>query len=588
MRLRIGPGTVFVYEGLRATRRWQLYGLRAGFVAGILAGMSLTWLDLLGGSRHDATVSIRAMASFGQSLYETIIVTELTLVLLAAPAATAGAICVDKARGALDHMLVTELSATELVLGKLAVRLASVLGLAASVIPIMALAALLGGIDPLALFGSFLAVIGCAILACSLAFLLSVWGRKPSDVLMATYLILVFWVIAMPAVYIAALALGTSPSSLIGPVLWDWLTLSNPYYVVLAPYIDPGTVSVTTCAAFLAACVGISGMLAALATLQLRAVAARQAGVRAAASGKRTAGSAPRRWRRIWSRRLPWPSVDGNPVLWREVSRSRPSRMMNAAAVLFAALGAIWFALALILRYGSPAALVLVGVLCDFQVALGLLLVSVTAATSLAEERARGSLDVLLSTPLSTRSILIAKWWGAFRSIRRVVIWAALIAGVLAIESGRWFHFAVYLALVLSYGTAIASLGLALATWVSRLGRAVALCVSVYVVFSIGWLVGIGLAISSDFWAIFLWVGSPFFGTFWAACGIATSGVSPDPTEFWSATLIWAAAYGGIAVILFAATLATFDRCLGRIAPAAQLKISIAWMKLAGKPVLSH
>jgi len=28
MRLRVGPGPVFVYEWLTATRRWQLYALR--------------------------------------------------------------------------------------------------------------------------------------------------------------------------------------------------------------------------------------------------------------------------------------------------------------------------------------------------------------------------------------------------------------------------------------------------------------------------------------------------------------------------------------------------------------------------------
>ena len=46
--------------------------------------------------------------------------TQLTLVLLAAPAATAGAICVDRRRGTLMHMLMTDLSAGEIVLGKLA------------------------------------------------------------------------------------------------------------------------------------------------------------------------------------------------------------------------------------------------------------------------------------------------------------------------------------------------------------------------------------------------------------------------------------------------------------------------------------
>ena len=47
----------------------------------------------------------------------------------------------------------------------------------------------------------------------------------------------------------------------------------------------------------------------------------------------------------------------------------------------------------------------------------GLLMLSATAPTALAEERAHGSLDALLATPLSTRSILVAKWWGMYRRV---------------------------------------------------------------------------------------------------------------------------------------------------------------------------
>ena len=69
----------------------------------------------------------------------TIAVIELTLILLAAPAATAGAVCLDKARGTLDHMLATDLSNAEIVLGKLGVRLIPVLGLVACVLPVVAM-----------------------------------------------------------------------------------------------------------------------------------------------------------------------------------------------------------------------------------------------------------------------------------------------------------------------------------------------------------------------------------------------------------------------------------------------------------------
>jgi ABC-type Na+ efflux pump permease subunit len=116
---------------------------------------------------------------------------------------------------------------------------------------------------------------------------------------------------------------------------------------------------------------------------------------------------------------------------------------------------------------------------------MGLLLLSVAASTSLVKERVHGSLDLLLSTPLPTRSILIGKWRGAFRSVRSVIIWAALIAGVLVTASGRW---------------------------------------------------------------------------------LTVTPLSPDPPEDWPAAIFCAVALCGIAVILFAATVATFDRCLGRVA----------------------
>ena len=57
----------------------------------------------------------------------------------------------------------------------------------------MALSGLMGGIDPIAAFGSFLVAIGCACPGLLLALTISVWGRKTQDVLIFTYLIMTFW-----------------------------------------------------------------------------------------------------------------------------------------------------------------------------------------------------------------------------------------------------------------------------------------------------------------------------------------------------------------------------------------------------------
>jgi ABC-type transport system involved in multi-copper enzyme maturation permease subunit len=566
VRLRLGPGPVFVYEWLLATRRWQLYALRAGFLTVILVAMSLAWPNTFWNRRPDQTVSVQMMAYLGESLFETIASIELTLVLLAAPAATAGAVCLARARGTLDHMLATDLSNGEIVLGKLGVGLVPVLGLVAGVLPIMALVALLGGVDPIAIVGSFVVATGCAVLGSSLAMVFSLWGRKTNDVLMITYLILILWVISPAMAYMAALSSGIPPPGLIGSTSWEWLKLSNPFYLVFAPYWDPGRVDLTTYAGFLVACLCLTGMLAAFVTVRIRKAASSQAGRPAAAARGWTHRSAHRVPRRVWFPALPGPSLDGNPVLWREWHGSKPSRMMRGARLLYAGLGIIWIAFAVMLIKGSPAACAMICVMCDFQVAMGLLLLSVAASTSLAEERVHGNLDLLLSTPLPTRSIVIGKWWGAFRSVRSLMIWAALIAGVLVVASGRCSHYGLLLGLILSYGAVIASLGLALATWVGRPGRAVALAVTIYVVFSIGWIILIFLLDSGPFWTRYLCMGSPFFGTFWAACGVTDTPISPDPTEDWPAALFCALALCGIAVILFAATVATFDRCLGRVA----------------------
>lgn len=129
---------------------------------------------------------------------------ELGLVMLAAPAATAGAICVDRGRGTLTHMLVTDLSDTEIVVGKLAARLLPVLGLVACTWPVMAISSLLGGIDPVVLSLAFTIVVAVAVLGCSLALFLSVWLKKTHEVVGVVYSFWAFLLLAYPVWWLAA------------------------------------------------------------------------------------------------------------------------------------------------------------------------------------------------------------------------------------------------------------------------------------------------------------------------------------------------------------------------------------------------
>jgi ABC-type Na+ efflux pump permease subunit len=208
------------------------------------------------------------------------------------------------------------------------------------------------------------------------------------------------------------------------------------------------------------------------------------------------------------------------------------------------------------------------GVMNMVQVSVGLLLMSVGAATSLAEERVRGSLDVLLCTPLSTGTILAGKWWGAFRVVPHIAVWPALTAGLLLWDGGRWISYVLLLGLILAYGAVITSLGLALATWVSRLGRAVALCVSAYLALTIGWAVLIVMIFDPAPIGVYLSLASPLFGTIFGTISVTqipfNGAAGAHAEEIASSMFVWIVVESGIAAALFAATVRTFDGCLGR------------------------
>ena len=121
--------------------------------------------------------------------------------------------------------------------------------------------------------------------------------------------------------------------------------------------------------------------------------------------------------------------------------------------------------------------------------------------TSLSEERTRGTLDVLLATPLSTQSIVWGKWWGAFRVVPLLAFWPTVVMAAFAFgkpaagamvqldDGTRAFSVVLMALIVLVHGAAITSLGLALATWIPRPGRAVGLTVVAYVLVSVGWMI---------------------------------------------------------------------------------------------------
>jgi len=604
MTNRVGPGPVFVYESLILARRWQVYAGRAFFILAILVGLALAWwvnVEIWSTTTTSTTAdTLRALANAGESFFYAVAGIQITIVFLVAPAATAGAICQDRAQGILTQLAMTDLSSAEIVLGKLASRLAPVLGLLACALPVTALATLLGGIDPQAVFGLFAASVAIAVLGCALALAISLWAVKTHEVIMAVLMLWTIWLLSVP------IWAGNARSGAVSPPP-DWFRKTNPILLVYSPYIWPNYVGVWDVVLFVAGAFLLSAGLAGLTIALLRRSVC-------------TSGAPPKRKNRLhaildfkvlaWLEWLPGPSLDGNPVLWREWHRNRPARLARLvwATYALAAIAATVFGLYDAFRYGvdtaSGGSSALIAAV-SLQVPFGLLLLCVLAPTSLAEERIRDSLDVLLTTPLSTREIVWGKWLGTYRTVFLLTILPALGAAVIAYLAppiATSFTTAAFRARfptspltafdrvvapllvvfqMLSYGAAITSVGLALATWVRRLGRAVSINVIVFIFVGIGWPMFFELILWR--WARdWLWThwGIQAFTVEWISSGMALVSPFAAPqitlhtliyhygsyrAPFWCFAFAWTVLAWAFAGLTFWATLETFDRYLGRM-----------------------
>lgn len=586
MPRRWGLGPVFAYESLLNARRWQVYAGRAGFVLILLIGMAMVWIT------HKPDVwtptgpmpTYRQMAVIGEKFFYALTGIQIALVLLAAPAATAGAICMDRARGSLLHMMVTDLSDAEIVLGKLAARLAPVFGLIACAVPVAFLAGLLGGIDFIALLGGFVVTAALAVFGCALALTISVWAGRTADVLMAVYLVEGLWLLSVVFWW------GLSQSKkLMGPPP-DWFQKANPYVLAFGPYNRPGWVALTDYAVFAAAVLGVSALLVGLAVLRLRSATVRQSG--------RPSRARARRFRLP----LPGPTLDGNPVLWREWHRNRPSKLARWlwGGLLLSTWGLAAWGVYDIVTEGVSLGGSMLETAVVLQIAFGMLMLSVLAPMALSEERVRGSLDVLLATPLPTAAIVRAKWLGTFRSVL-VLGLLPLLASVLLAASApavpysppgvRYGTPPVPLTLadrvgmavlcagdLLASGAWLVSLGLALATWTPRQGRAIGMSVAAFLAFGVGWLILVPAIVyempylRSNQWLLqnrwfsqCLFALSPLAG---AIISLDTPGMLPwlpHRSYYWIGMGVVLAIKVSAAGLLFWATVRLFDRYLGRV-----------------------
>jgi hypothetical protein len=206
-----------------------------------------------------------------------------------------------------------------------------------------------------------------------------------------------------------------------------------------------------------------------------------------------------------------------------------------------------------------------------------------------------------MTTPLPTDRIVLAKWWGAYRVVPALALLPAIGALIVAFTHPHippeftrirqphdplgWIDRLAFACLptafFLAQGAAVVSFGLALATWIPRVGRAIAASVAAYAFIAFVWPMLLELGIVPG---TLSWIGlvrqddqdaTQFYTMIEASICPLAAQITPFLSVRWADALSRYAYYVGHVIVLLLTlgvsflfvglTLATFNRSMGRM-----------------------
>lgn len=449
----IGP--VFSRELVTAPRRLRFYLARAVYVAGLVAIVATAWLLLTG---TQEVRNIGDMARFGATLFQILAPLQLALALFFAPLMTASAVTHEKDRRTLILLLMTNLTNSELVLGKLFASLLLVFELLAAAAPLFFLIVLFGGVSYEQIGWVYAVTAATVIAAGSIGSLLALWREKTFQTLALVILALMFWLAAGEVL----IAVGASGFRWQGAPLSSWGAGLSPWRAVLIaarPDLGHGGLlpwfgSPLYLFLIVAAVIAVATNAIAIwrvriwnpsRDVQLRPAenedvfqrAAGEAPTAAAmASEGRSPHAAPGKTRDVWD----------NPILWREVRTWAYGRKVLAIRVAYLLLGGLsLLALRATIAGGGSTVLALAPL-----VVLSLMLVNALAVTSITAERDLGALDLLLVTDVTPPEFIWGKLGGIFYVAKEMVILPVALCVYLCLRGSVTLENLIYLLLSLA------------------------------------------------------------------------------------------------------------------------------------------
>ncbi|BAM04955.1 ABC transporter permease subunit [Phycisphaera mikurensis] len=442
-----------------AGRRADHLAVRMGV---LLVGVTLTVGSLLYAGVLEPGVELASLAAAGTRLFALLAYAQVLGVCLLAPLFMAGAIASERQGRTWDVLLTTPLSNLQVVLGSLLGRLFFVFALLTAWLPLVAVLPLFGGVRPAAVAESFAVAAATATLVGAVAVSLSVarvGGRA------AVY----GFVVAVAALLAGGYALDRLLLRPLNPTPYTtWLTGLHPLLVLESRVLGEGYRPPPAAAvaglpglarwflteplqAYLAWTLGLAACLVLASAVLVRRLGQGLGGLTTRLSGP--LGRALRLGR--GSRDRPAREVTGNPVAWAEAN-TRGKMALGILARWGFTLGSLAAAAGLLLAYHGrvlpelppPAGGAALAGVADEQVrtlhaALSVLLLAQVAVVSLvavylsagavSREREDGTLDVLLTTPITPADYV----WGKLRGlVRFLAVLLAAPVGTLGLAGG--------------------------------------------------------------------------------------------------------------------------------------------------------
>ena len=149
------------------------------------------------------------------------------------------------------------------------------------------------------------------------------------------------------------------------------------------------------------------------------------------------------------------------------------------------------------------------GLFNGFQSVVGLVLLSIVSAAAIAEDRSRRRPRVAFNDSAIDAEPRLQQVGACYRGVLFIALLPTLVALAHAAKTGRWSGGPLVLGTVLAQGAAFTSLGIALATWFSRIERALFFSVAACVMMTVAWIPFVLLLFGSSGVALGLAAASP-------------------------------------------------------------------------------